>query len=137
MRKPRTISQVVHDYIFTLSPAPKDTVLVTYPDGHVVDLGLIKPIQIGILQEDDEGENKWVVSLVTKEAINRLQMNITEKIELVGLRFDDFNDALMAHELLCKWVLKKDFTPAREIIKIDAPSTDVDKIKAFERAFDD
>lgn len=115
----RMISQTIGDYIFTISPQPKDTVIVTYPDGHKIDLGLIHPVQIGVHQEPDT--NLWVVSMVTKEALDRLQMNITEKIELIGLRFLEFDRALEAHELLCKWVLKKDFTQARIIKPIPEP----------------
>ena len=98
----REVSEVVEDHIFKL--APNGDVHITYPDKHIIDLGMINPVQIGIQLE----EEIWVVSLLTKEAVERLRMNITEQIELIGIRFKDYKNAIHAHNLLCMWILKKD-----------------------------
>ncbi len=104
----REVSEVVEDHIFKL--APNGDVHITYPDKHIIDLGMINPVQIGIQLEggSPEGEGTWVVSLLTKEAVERLRMNITEQIELIGIRFKDYKNAIHAHNLLCMWILKKD-----------------------------
>lgn len=82
------------DYNIFLDQA-SETVRVEYPDGHQISLSKITPVFIGIMYEND-----WVVSLITTEAIQKLKHDITENLEVVGLKFKDFKEAQSAQNFI-------------------------------------
>lgn len=79
-----------------------DSVQVTYPDGHQIDLGIINPIQIGI----SHSEGKWIVNIITAQSVQKLANNITEKLEMIGFRFDRIDNAITVHHFLVKELLE-------------------------------
>jgi hypothetical protein len=89
-----------------------DSVL-EYPDGSLIDLKKAVVANIGIMPEDD----LWVVTLLTKAAIYRLQMNTKDSLEVIGFKFDNFNDALTMHSILCHKLF--DIKPNKEIDEKD------------------
>jgi len=75
----------------------RNNAVLEYPDGSLIDLKKANVENIGIMPED----NNWVVTLLTKAAIFRLQNNTKDTLEVIGFRFDTFKEAAFAHNLFC------------------------------------
>jgi len=79
----------------------RDSIL-EYPDGSIIDLKKASVTNIGIMPEDE----KWVVTLLTKAAIYRLQNNSRDSLEVIGFAFRTFNEASIAHNIFCRVIFK-------------------------------
>jgi hypothetical protein len=75
---------------------------VTYPDGHIINLGMLKIISISTTPTLPN----WTVSLLTNEAIQKLKLNITENLELVGFEFKSIQSALLVQSFLVYNILQ-------------------------------
>jgi len=80
--------------------------LIEYPDGKIIDLDKARPINIGIMQEED----KWNVTFLTEAALLRLKTGQDEQLNVVGFHFDNIDDAFLFHNTLAMYFMtdKKD-----------------------------
>jgi hypothetical protein len=85
--------------------------VVEYPDGTMVDFEKAQPLEIGIMREGEQ----WVVSLITKASVYKLKKGMTEDLEIIGLHFNEFKDAILVHNLLCVQIFK----PEKDEVKND------------------
>ena len=87
------------DYIFTLT---KDGVIVKYIyDTSLKDINLskINIEMVGIMPFADKNK-PWVVSIISKESIHKLQMQITPTLDVVGFHFDNYTTAVSVQALI-------------------------------------
>ena len=91
-----TESIEIGDYIL------RESGVVEYSDGTIIDLEKAGVLNIGIMLEDD----RWVVSLITRAAILKLQKNITNDLQVIGFKFDEFKEAIVVHNILCLQLFK-------------------------------
>ena len=78
----------------------RESGIIEYPDGTIVDFKKAQPVEIGIMREN----NTWIVSLTTKASIYKLKMRMTENLEIIGLRFNNIKEALLVHNFLCRQI---------------------------------
>ena len=76
------------------------TVKVDFKDNHVIDLDRLNIISVCITLEDT-----WIVNLITKEALYKYKEEITETLETVGFRFEEYMNAILAHNFLTLYIL--------------------------------
>jgi len=77
-----------------------NTVEVQFPDGKVISLATVNPINIG-LTVDDTTEEKFIVTLITKASLMKVQKNITTNLEVLGFKFRSRSSALLVLNFLC------------------------------------
>lgn len=58
--------------------------------------------QIGIMHN----VNTWTVTVITKEAIHKLTRGITKNLEVFGLTFVEFKNAMLVQNLLLVHIFK-------------------------------
>jgi hypothetical protein len=79
----------VADYVF-------ENKIVTYPDGHKIDLSSLNVVFVGIIYFED----KWAVSIITSNAIKKLKEGIVDNLEAISFGFNSLQDALVIQSFL-------------------------------------
>ena len=65
------------------------------------DLSMINTAVVGIMRDD----SKWTVTIISKESIQKLQLSITNSLEVVGFSFDTFEEALDVQKFIIYYLL--------------------------------
>lgn len=89
---------------FIFERIPSGEVIVTYSDGSKIDLSKIKVINVGIQYIDDQ----YAVTLITKEAIQKLKLNITDDLSIVGFHFSNLENAHIVWRFCVNYILNKE-----------------------------
>jgi molybdopterin-binding protein len=71
-------------------------VIVDYQDGNIIEVSKLNVVSVCITLAD----GLWVVNIITKEALQKLKMGITNNLEVVGFKFEDYMDSILAHNFL-------------------------------------
>jgi len=69
--------------------------------GDNIDLRKANIINVGLITENEQ----WVVTLITKASILKLEKGITKNLEVIGFRFVTFEEAISAHNFLAVTLL--------------------------------
>ena len=86
-----------------------ESVLVKFlnnPDQKTISL---KPLNIEIIgiMNSTELTQKWMVCIITKESIQKLQKQVADSLELIGFHFNDRKTALTVQNFLINYLLKE------------------------------
>ena len=70
--------------------------IVDYRDGNLIEVSKLNTVSVCITLDD----GLWTVNIITKEALQKLKMGITDNLEVVGFKFEDYMDSILAHNFL-------------------------------------
>jgi len=71
-------------------------VIVDYQDNNIVEISKLNVVSVCITIDD----GLWAVNIITKEALQKLKMGITNNLEVIGFKFEDYMDSILAHNFL-------------------------------------
>ena len=76
---------------------------IQYPDGDIIDLNKINPLNIGMMHDEN-----WVVTLLTQATLYKYCKKSNKTLEVLGFRFDDQAEAFLAHNILVNYFFRPD-----------------------------
>jgi hypothetical protein len=93
----KTVDLEIGKYVFIYDGSVK----IDYLDGNVIDLQKIKPISVCIMKDG----NFWIVNILTNAALLKVKRGLTDTLELLGFEFQEYMDAILAHNFLTLYLL--------------------------------
>jgi len=93
-----SVEVTTEDYIFFTEGTELFVKFVHHPDAHSVKLTGVNTKIVGIMY-DDKNEKPWTLAIISKESIQKLQLQVSESLEIVGFHFKEKNTALTTQNL--------------------------------------
>jgi len=87
------------DYEFYLDRTGIIVKYITKSDLKNINLRNLNIEIVGIMKSKDK-DKPWVLTIISKESIQKLQMQITKSLDIVGFHFKDYSTAISVQSFI-------------------------------------